>query len=84
MNILKFRCECEIDFLRLYELILGDCQKIVIERPSIYCPDVEVTLSTKLGIADLRFEMNRVPDSYVMIDTLAQLDEYTGERKYIF
>jgi len=55
--------------------------KITILRDLRY-PDVEVEIEVDLSLKELRDIMRQIVDSHVMVQTVAQNDEYTGERNY--
>ena len=81
MSFYQFRAECQSDvdvlFRRIYPKIKN--AKFCQEFPF---PDVDVEIETDLSLDDLRNEMRAVPDGYVMLETVAPSDEYTGERYY--
>lgn len=84
----KFRAECIADiqaFIYLANLEIKDSINTVIEFNSRLA-DCVCTISTSLDIDKVRAIMANVPDSHVMLETLAFEPEYTGERTldYIF
>ena len=81
MSIYQFRAECRHDVDVLFRNIFPKIKdaKICQEFPF---PDVDVEIVTDLSLDDLRNEMRAVPDGYVMLETVAPSDEYTGERYY--
>lgn len=80
-HIYRFRAECQPDVDDLRSLLGKGFDKITIINSPPF-PDVEVELETKLSLEELRAVMRRVVDGHVMVQTVAPLDEYTGERDY--
>ena len=76
----RFRAECWPDVEQLLSIIAGKMSKmtVIIERPF---PDVEVTLDCPLSLEELRAAMHQVEDGHVMVETVAESEVYTGERK---
>jgi hypothetical protein len=84
MNKFKLRSECyhDIDlFVRALVARLGQL-KFTAEIADRPLPMFDMTLEfeTKLGMNDIKEILKEVPDSHVMLETLALADEYTGER----
>lgn len=77
----KFRAECLSDFTELLSVTGRMIEAYRIE--SLLFPDitVEVTLVGSATMDHLRNKMCYIEDSHVMRETLAPIDEYTGERK---
>jgi len=73
----KFRAECLHDIKLLMGLVLVSQFKI----ESTLFPDCTAEITTELSIADLKKAMRKIPDSHVMLETIAPLNEYTGERR---
>ena len=46
-------------------------------------PDVEFEFETTASIPKIRSVLKTIPDSHVMLDTVALHQQYTGERTYI-
>jgi hypothetical protein len=80
VNQFRFRAECEYDVNQLRK-VLGQHYYKMIKVVDQY-PDTLVDLFTSMSLKDLRNEMRCVPNSHVMIQTVAYADNYTGERNY--
>jgi hypothetical protein len=80
-RVYRFRAECEHDVDELRRLLGAKFERITITNSPPF-PDVEVELKIGLSLEDLRDVMRRVDDGHVMIQTVAQSEEYTGERDY--
>ncbi len=83
-NRYKFRSECQFDIDRLFELIPGDnliWWKIEPEPGLIGLPDrvCELELSG-LMLDDLKEIMAKIEDGHVMLETVEELNDYTGDR----
>ena len=76
----KFRAECEYDVNKLRKLMGSRCHKIIKEIG--LSPDTVVDLFTTMSLDDLRNEMGKIEDGHVMIQTVALVEGYTGERNY--
>jgi len=77
----KFRAECEADVDELIKL-LGDewGYEIKVTQKNPLFPDVEVEIISPLKIDEIQNLMRKVVDGHVMVQTIAPLDSYTGER----
>ena len=72
----KLRAECLLDILKLFKTCHFPNLKIEMKAP-----DCTLEFESVSGIEELKFFIKQIPDSHVMIETLAPLAEYTGERK---
>ena len=77
MTTYKFRSECLHDISKLLELLP---LKIKIEKTSMF-PDCIAEITSELSMAEIKQVMRKVPDSHVMIETIAPIAEYTGYRR---
>ena len=78
----KLRAECPTDTARLL-LTFAEANINVPEFSQVQHhghPDVELVFSTVQALDDLYEVIRRLPDSHVMLETIAPFDEYTGER----
>jgi hypothetical protein len=73
----KLRAECKLDIHRLFEQITA-CEYTV---KTIFCNDVEAEFATVLTLEEICSALRQVPDSHVMLETLAFKKDYTGQRK---
>ncbi len=77
----RFRAECQVDVDELRRLIGTKLDRITIVNTAPY-PDVEVEIETSFSLDELRNLMRQVLDGHVMVQTVAPITEYTGERNY--
>ena len=76
----RFRAECQRDVDNLRDLLGVKIGKItMVQEPPF--PDVEVGIETGLSLEELVAAMRHVDDGHVMVETVAQADVYTGERR---
>jgi hypothetical protein len=80
-NRFRFRAECEHDVNELRRLLGVNQNKFTIMNTPPF-PDVEVELVIALSLEELRDVMRQVDDGHVMVQTVAQSRDYTGERNY--
>ena len=82
-NKYKFRAECQPDIDALFELIPSENIVTWTVSPefSAQYPDrvCEIELSGMM-LEDLKRLMRKIPDGHVMLETVAELKNYTGER----
>jgi len=79
----KFRAECEADVDELIKLLPKEYSHTVkVMRPNPIFPDVVVDIITPLTATELENLMRQVTDGHVMLQTVAPLDHYTGDRDY--
>jgi hypothetical protein len=79
-NRYRFRAECQPDVEELRKLLGLNVVRITMTQEPPF-PDVEVELATRLSLEELRAAMLKVVDGHVMVETVANKGEYTGERK---
>lgn len=72
----KFRAECVIDIKGLKPMVF---KSIVQDRR---LPDVECVVEFDGTLEELRDVLRGVPNGHVMVQTVALLEQYTGERDY--
>lgn len=83
MHVYKFRAECLGDLNNALELISNewtcwfDCRKIT---PGF--PDVEIILVSDKSLQELRDILSGGEDLHVIVETLNEINKYTGERYY--
>ena len=86
-NKLKFRAECISDIL-LFQKSLLENELYQNKRWNlsytmmIFFPDITCELETDLEIDEVRNVMRLQIDSHVMIQSLTNYSDYTGERDY--
>lgn len=73
----KLRAECLLDAIRFTKECYFTSLKIEVVR----FPDCTVEFEANYSIEELKKILKAIPDSHVMLETLAPLAEYTGERK---
>lgn len=89
-NEYKCRAECLTDVDRF----LGACKRARVKVTDIrikpiyidnttLIPDVEFTFSCLEDIKSLKHILSTVPDGHVMHETLAKLEDYSGERDFL-
>lgn len=77
----KMRAECSVDVGRF--LIQVGCLSIsskMMEIDGAYIPDMEVTFTSRLSLAQLQKEIAKIEDGHVMFESLNIAEKYTGER----
>ncbi|KPV54837.1 hypothetical protein SE17_01265 [Kouleothrix aurantiaca] len=79
--IYRFRAECEqdVDTLRT---ILGTRVMKIIKLNEAPFPDTIVEVHGNVSLAELQDAMRKIEDGHVMLQTVAQRENYTGERNY--
>jgi hypothetical protein len=84
LNQYKLRAECMADlekFIKIFEVANDDNEKAwAITRHKIL-PDCEMVLTTIFDLDTLKSMLALIPDGHVMLETIALLKDYTGERK---
>lgn len=84
--LVKFRAEAQIDIDRLFELIpdnfiVGKFVELDPLAVKFGTGDLNVTLAmTNFSLKKLRDLIATIPDGHIMYDTLALIENYTGER----
>ena len=79
----RFRAEIEADVDELIKLLPTKYSHTVkVMRSTPLFPDVVVDIITPLTVDQLRDIMRKVTDGHVMVQTVAPLDYYTGERDF--
>ncbi len=77
----KFRAECEADVDELIKILPQDySHTLKVMRADPIFPDVVVDIITPLTVPQLESLMRQVTDGHVMLQTVAPLDYYTGDR----
>ena len=79
MYLYKYRAESYVDVIRDYNIY--PCEYIVV-TPIQRFPDCEVVMGSNLQLDEIKQQMNEIPDSHVMIETIKPYDQYTGERTF--
>lgn len=79
MYLYKYRAESYVDVSRYYSKY--PCEYIVV-TPIHRFPDCEVVMGSNLQLDEIKKQMEEIPDSHVMMETIKAYDEYTGERTY--
>ena len=84
MSTFRFRAECMHDVTALLRRISVKRVEVVLLEEGL--PDVEATVEEpwqyrKLDLEGLRDVCREVEDGHVMVETLAPIAKYTGERK---
>ena len=83
-----FRAECVYDIIEFQKnLVFDELYKyngwnLIYSRHSIF-PDVDCELEIDLKIDQVREIMRLQTDSHVMIQSISDYENYTGERDYI-
>jgi len=72
----KLRAECLPDVLKLMLIIKFSAYRMENER----FPDVDVEFSCDESLEDIKKALETIIDSHVMLETVALLENYTGER----
>ena len=80
MGHYKFRAECLDDVLELLRLIGADVHEWRLFKHGEW-PDVVVELKVQMTLMMLIGVMREVVDGHVMVETVAPIDKYTGERR---
>lgn len=83
MAIYKFRAECLNDIVLVLKWLKNsefESAKITKVAQIKSAPDRECELGCSLEFGELKRRIKLVEDSHVMVETLAPLFEYTGER----
>ena len=92
MNTYKLRSETynDVDGFITYmkEVKLVPMENVIIDKQyltinkdiKIPIPDCELTFTTNISINEIKRLLRCFPDTHVMYQTLALIDEYTGER----
>lgn len=75
----KLRAECIADVIKLMENTRLESYKIISADARI--PDVEFEFSVMLDLREIKNILLGIQDTHVMRETVAQFEEYTGERK---
>lgn len=74
----KFRAECFQDVYNFLKRVPGQPQ-FRIERGGVF-PDCEIEFRSNMTTGQLKEILNDIPNSHVMVETLALASEYTGIR----
>lgn len=84
MPAYKLRAECAADVEALGERLREQGIRVTDWRvlPFDGRTDVELTFASDASLDALRRTAENVLDGHVMVETLATLDRYTGERTY--
>ncbi|MBT4361428.1 MAG: hypothetical protein HOD11_10725 [Candidatus Marinimicrobia bacterium] len=85
MRLYHYRCRAEIeaDVDELVKILPPKYSHTVkVMRSNPLFPDVVVDIITPLMVDQLRDVMRKVADGHVMVQTVAPLDYYTGERDF--
>ncbi len=77
MNTYKFRAECVYDVYQFTRL--GHAENVMLALHNTL-PDVEVTFETKMNLRNVKRLLAKVVDGHVMLETVAPVELYTGER----
>ena len=72
----KLRAECLADVQALMQKIKFSEYKVI----NVFPPDVELEFKTDLPLEEIKTVLKSIPDSHVMLETLALKTDYTGER----
>jgi hypothetical protein len=81
MEKFKMRAECLADWENVVSEYPKSFENVEILQDKDF-PDVEIVFKSKRNINQLIALLEILEDTHVMIDTLAFIDEYTGERTY--
>lgn len=81
MKSFKFRSECFNDILEFMKLHGEHIGKIGIQRNESF-PDCECTFTSELDRGELIEKLRDVVDGHVMVQTLEEEENYTGNRDY--
>jgi acetone carboxylase gamma subunit len=73
----KLRAEALVDVVRLLEQVPTTQYKIICD----FQPDVELEFKSKESLEQIKNAMKDIPDSHVMLETVALAKDYTGERQ---
>ncbi len=83
MNTYKFRAECELDVKNFMALMpTSTILRIDPIDEDMELPDVECILQTSMTIDRVRFIAFNAEDCHVIAQTIAPINEYTGERDF--
>lgn len=78
----KLRAECLHDINALMAIMpFKEFKVIGMHAKGAWIPDVELEFTTPIGYRCVREAIASIPDCHVMLETLAPLESYTGERK---
>ena len=80
MENFKFRAECLRDVEELLRQINHSGMEVNIKF--FHVPDVEVTLLTNLTLDSIIQEAREIDDCHVIVETIQQVQDYTGERDW--
>jgi hypothetical protein len=80
-NLYRFRAECQFDVDQLRQLLGLQVERITMTQEPPF-PDVEVELQTQLSLDAVKTIMLQVIDGQVMVETVANREDYTAERNY--
>lgn len=72
----KLRAECLPDVHRLLEKLKFSRYHII----SVFPPDVELEFKSDHSLDEIKKVLKTIPDSHVMLETVALKKNYTGER----
>ena len=75
-NEYKLRAECLADVQHLMAAIHCSDYKV----KGLIVPDVELEFSSALSLDEIKAAMKDIPDSHVMLETVAAAKDYNGER----
>lgn len=83
----QLRAECYLDVIEFIHLWTKEHSqeiwKIVITPDQYGYPDVDFEFSTFGSMIEVLKVMKKLPDSHVMMDTLAYKENYNGKRRYV-
>ncbi len=80
MTTYKMRAEGIFDVMAVWTGTAICPGRYKIEKPTKHIPDVEIEFDSHHPIEYLIKEMDRIPDTHVMQETIKPIEEYTGER----
>lgn len=88
-KVFKFRAEISSDVDRLKEVLVMDNLKsetltaysTKLEK-EVNLPDVEIEFESELSLIEIQRIMDTIEDGHVMFETVALIEDYTGERNY--
>ena len=80
MNTYRFLAECDVEIWELQKVTGQEIKSIRIIK--IDYSGIETEVKTNMSLEELRDKMRQTKDGHVMIQTVAEKDQYTGIRDF--